>query len=568
MLGIDKTSSAELTEAINSMFRWYKHSAVCYAFLADLEPSKTTKEKDLEQCRWFTRGWTLQELIAPHTMAFFDKEWKFRGTKRKLKTVLSSITGIPKEVLEDVEEVFGQCIAKRMSWAANRQTTRQEDMAYCLLGLFNVYMPMIYGEGTAAFTRLQEELIKGNRDRSIFAWKVSATRDERKKQPYRGILAHSPSEFAHCGKYGRLQVAYRSNSDFVMTNRGIRFEGRLPLSFEGKAGYLLDLECCDFVTPEKMSWIGILMDKTGRNGYVRSDPHNMRYFDRFLDDQWYPPYLTLNRFFVAKDLYQRDVRDISRQYALCIKFKLPSNLHIVSVQPEELWDPIQSLFWTLGADTFIGAVWVRSDSGILSLLVCGTKRPHHTDMVPAETPEPGGDQAEKTKSPSPRRSLMRVLPDNIKGRIPWCYTYANGEAIHDERRMYSNTASGVSGPYEVNLPMLWRNIENPKPARHKSRWVPPGAGSHSRVELEAFTSLVEYLEQDAFLVDVRVSGNGAGPSEAGSGETQVGALLKPVPYRHVPSRSPSRSPTGKKSVKRSSGGGSTRQWRGSEATEL
>ncbi|KXJ86819.1 hypothetical protein Micbo1qcDRAFT_108284, partial [Microdochium bolleyi] len=196
---IDKTSSAELTEAINSMFRWYKESAVCYAFLSDLEHWQGTKQEDLEKCRWFTRGWTLQELIAPRVMAFFDKQWRFRGTKRKLGTVLSNITGIPTRVLSDGEEVFGECIAKRMSWAARRQTTRAEDKAYCLLGIFGVYMPMIYGEGSQAFMRLQEELIKGNHDRSIFAWRtptVSQAASSDDASQYRGILAHDPAEFA------------------------------------------------------------------------------------------------------------------------------------------------------------------------------------------------------------------------------------------------------------------------------------------------------------------------------------------------------------------------------------
>jgi len=99
---IDKSSSAELSEAINSMFRWYRHAAVCFAFLADF-PNGSTVAKSLASCRWFTRGWTLQELIAPHTVIFVDKAWAPVGTKADLGLAIEAITNIDQTILDGSE---------------------------------------------------------------------------------------------------------------------------------------------------------------------------------------------------------------------------------------------------------------------------------------------------------------------------------------------------------------------------------------------------------------------------------------------------------------------------------
>ena len=159
---IDKTSSAELSEAINSMYRWYQESGVCYAYLADVPPNAFSKS------RWFTRGWTLQELIAPSTVIFLDQKWQEIGTKSSLQRVISEITGIPTDILlgGDLEDAS---IAQRMSWASKRETTRVEDAAYCLMGIFSIHMPMLYGEGERAFIRLQEEIMRVSDDHSLFA---------------------------------------------------------------------------------------------------------------------------------------------------------------------------------------------------------------------------------------------------------------------------------------------------------------------------------------------------------------------------------------------------------------
>jgi hypothetical protein len=147
---IDKSSSAELSEAINSMFNWYHYAEVCFVYLnTKTGPELSTDE--LRSSRWISRGWCLQELVAPGQVKFFNRDWKMCGTRRQLAKKLHQVTNIEFELLD--REIFDRLdfesfsIAKRMSWAVNRKTTRPEDIAYCLLGLFDVHMPLLCGEG-------------------------------------------------------------------------------------------------------------------------------------------------------------------------------------------------------------------------------------------------------------------------------------------------------------------------------------------------------------------------------------------------------------------------------------
>ncbi|KAI5981745.1 heterokaryon incompatibility protein-domain-containing protein, partial [Pisolithus albus] len=174
---IDKRSSAELSEAINSMYRWYQNARVCYAYLNDVCESTCPTERDVNEFaesngwpEWFVRGWTLQELIAPQEVQFFNKDWVHIDSKRHLASTLEDITGIPCEVLTGGLAGKRLSVAQIMSWAAERKTTRVEDRAYSLMGLFGVNMPMLYGEGKKAFRRLQLEIIREYCDQSIFAW--------------------------------------------------------------------------------------------------------------------------------------------------------------------------------------------------------------------------------------------------------------------------------------------------------------------------------------------------------------------------------------------------------------
>jgi hypothetical protein len=164
---IDKSSSAELTKAINSMFRWYRNAAKCYVYLSDVSISTSSVsagicqsawEADFQGSRWFTRGWTLQELLAPASVTFYSSQDQLLGDKQCLAGVIHEITGIPIPALHGRPlDAFG--VAERMTWAAKRQTTEDEDGAYCLLGIFNIFLPLIYGEGKdSARKRLQKEI--------------------------------------------------------------------------------------------------------------------------------------------------------------------------------------------------------------------------------------------------------------------------------------------------------------------------------------------------------------------------------------------------------------------------
>ncbi|KAE9968195.1 hypothetical protein BLS_005978 [Venturia inaequalis] len=232
---IDKRSSAELTEAINSMFAWYRDSAQCLVYLADFkaeagsqgQPWSKEEISDLGKSRWFSRGWTLQELIAPRWLFFFDKNWsQFGGTLDvHFMSTVSTVTGIPPNMLATSEPKWRLLrkynIAQKMSWFGNRITTRKEDAAYCLLGLFDVNMPLLYGEGNKAFTRLQEEIIRRSADRSIFAW----------KNPFRdgkvGLLASSPHLFANSDYAMTGDSSFVLQPSFSLTNRGFQFQESL-----------------------------------------------------------------------------------------------------------------------------------------------------------------------------------------------------------------------------------------------------------------------------------------------------------------------------------------------------
>ena len=169
---IDKTSSTELSEAINSMFQWYAQAKVCYAYLADVPSGCDMAEKDspFRTSRWHTRGWTLQELIAPAIVIFLSNDWEELGMKSTLATLLEDITRVHNRVLTKDVPHFAFSVAIRMAWAAPRKTTRIEDEAYCLMGLFGISMSTIYGEGRRAFMRLQEEILKDELDASLFMW--------------------------------------------------------------------------------------------------------------------------------------------------------------------------------------------------------------------------------------------------------------------------------------------------------------------------------------------------------------------------------------------------------------
>ncbi|KAJ3487175.1 hypothetical protein NLG97_g6466 [Lecanicillium saksenae] len=241
---IDKTSSAELSEAINSMFAWYRNAQKCFVYLEDvvLDPASTSIPDIaslIQHSRWFTRGWTLQELLAPKSVSFYDKNWKYITDKASSLHALSLITSIPASVLEKQENIRNASIAQRMSWLSKRDTTRREDMAYCMFGIFDINLPLLYGEGDKAFTRLQEELIRSSYDHTIFCWSwPKAT----KPPAWVPALAPNAAAFANSSKViqrpgggiGRLP------SDYSITNLGIRMQLPILLSSDRTCFALLD----------------------------------------------------------------------------------------------------------------------------------------------------------------------------------------------------------------------------------------------------------------------------------------------------------------------------------------
>lgn len=221
---IDKSSPGELSEALVSMFHWYRDAQVCYAYLADVPVGDDTFAPNsmFRQSAWFQRGWTLQELVAPLQVVFLNNNWEEIGTKSSLQEAVTQITGIPAQVilLNHAGEIS---VAERMSWAANRSTARVEDQAYSLMGLFNVSMPMLYGEGEKAFERLQREILKVSDDQSLFAWSRDAPSNTTS-----GLLAKSPNDFKECGGVRESPTNWGFDSvPYSMTNKGLHIN--MPL---------------------------------------------------------------------------------------------------------------------------------------------------------------------------------------------------------------------------------------------------------------------------------------------------------------------------------------------------
>jgi hypothetical protein len=230
------------------MFRWYRKSKVCFAYLEDVsgEPGRKVVEieSDFEEVtppspcpalsflpgsRWFTRGWTLQELIAPKTVYFYDSSWNEIGEKRQLE---KEIAGIDSDVLRDHWSLYTKSIARRMSWASSRETIRIDDIAYCLMGIFNVNMPLLNGEGERAFIRLQEVIMRSNYDHTLFAWNhhfpntLFETGFMTEDGPLLGVGLLAPHPVAFGTSANMIPHTARTDP-YAITNRGLRIRLRL-----------------------------------------------------------------------------------------------------------------------------------------------------------------------------------------------------------------------------------------------------------------------------------------------------------------------------------------------------
>ncbi|KAI0968629.1 heterokaryon incompatibility protein-domain-containing protein, partial [Xylaria arbuscula] len=318
---IDKTNPADTQEAINAMFRWYQNASVCYAYLEDVDantvPSHTDltfeslpTDQDLDNvsskdnvispnsllrqalkdllinAKWFTRGWTLQELLAPPYLVFVDRVWRRIGTREIWADEIKEASGIEAKHLTsfDPENFMASSIAMRFSWASRRKTTVEEDETYSLLGLFGISLPLIYGEGRLrAFTRLQRELITVYNDDSIFAWKAlepvpesSNASNRRGYSTGRGILAPSIREFWDASSIVCLGL---HGSSFTMTNRGIELKAKRWRNGVDPGRFVVCLNCGNI---DSIVHIGIPLTHTN-GSYERiqvDELYNVRSLDR------------------------------------------------------------------------------------------------------------------------------------------------------------------------------------------------------------------------------------------------------------------------------------------------
>ncbi|OLN81492.1 Vegetative incompatibility protein HET-E-1-like protein 26 [Colletotrichum chlorophyti] len=284
---IDKSSSAELTEAINSMYAWYRSAEVCYVYLSDLSPVP-------EGLAGSYRGWTLQELIASKRIEFYDKKWNMIGDKGDLLVIIQEITRIDMSILRDSSDLQSLPVARRMSWVAGRRTTRVEDIAYCLLGIFDVNMPLLYGEGTKAFQRLQQHIATETNDLSLFAWQKMGEYEAGSTPEFSGIFADSPEEFSYCSTLMRHRDRFQFRNDFTVTNNGLQIKAqrlRLPENPSSHSThgadefYALSLDCLETSarTRDTPKWLAIWLLRVGTT-FVRAAPDQTYAFDSRL--QW------------------------------------------------------------------------------------------------------------------------------------------------------------------------------------------------------------------------------------------------------------------------------------------
>jgi hypothetical protein len=323
---IDKSSSAELSEAINSMFEWYRDAQVCYAYLSDVGPEPGST---FEQSKWFTRGWTLQELLAPEMMVFFDRGWREIGTKLRMRKLIESVTGITH--LINFEHAS---VAQKMSWASRRETTRVEDQAYCLMGLFGVNMPPLYGEGQKAFLRLQLTILGMSDDESIFAWTSAGEK--------LGLLAQSAGAFEHSGNVLQLNFA-RHRAPYSMTNKGLRMETPLiPVShyygnLEGTAfvnDFLVPLNC---QREGDLKPLSVHVRKVYRDQFLRIRPELLIALDQ-ADD----PNTQLGRHEVIYIKQQERIdQTLTHAFSIDISSALKHHLPVKTKQPDShtYWQP-------------------------------------------------------------------------------------------------------------------------------------------------------------------------------------------------------------------------------------
>lgn len=333
------------------MYRWYQRSDICYAFLSDL-PAASSLKTSLKECRWFKRGWTLQELIAPENLYFFDQDWNNRGSKKDLVEILSDITGINTSILLHAQQLSSVAVAQRLSWAADRKTTRIEDTAYCLLGIFDVNMPLLYGEEEKSFRRLQEEIIRSTADFSIFAWRMLSVAGNKKgpnDRVFCGILAEAPIAFASCGSFVKKMDYERQ--EFSISNIGVKTQAQIlcePIVGKHASRYIFPVAC---------SWaprrsLGVRLRMCGPDQFIRDDPWTLAEYTENLFR-----YAPKARYLLTElpEIYPRPGSQISdmslfiaQTRSHVLQIRLPTEMRIYDAWPGSRFDDEDRLFFVSG----------------------------------------------------------------------------------------------------------------------------------------------------------------------------------------------------------------------------
>ena len=284
---IMRESKTELSEAVNSMYQWSRRSEICFAYLHDVK-FPLPPEPDIEMFptpngwpKWFSCSWTLQDLLGPRIIRFFDQDWYLIGDKAKLAPKLADITGIPANILTNglphPDDPCRPSAAQIMSWAADRKATTREDRAYALMGIFEVHVPTKYGEHERAFHRLQVSIIKEYNDHSIFAW-FGRSRPG-------SILADDPSYFRESADVVRLDPYdafirecpganehVEDHEFFEVTERGVEIWLPIILGHDASSQHRVQakLACCRESQNGELVTLNLMPSLLSNTVYLRS----------------------------------------------------------------------------------------------------------------------------------------------------------------------------------------------------------------------------------------------------------------------------------------------------------
>ncbi|KAH7120574.1 heterokaryon incompatibility protein-domain-containing protein [Dactylonectria macrodidyma] len=409
---IDKTSSAELSEAINSMFSWYQMSKICYAYLADVEPISNhgLPKTSIRESRWFTRGWTLQELLAPRLLVMLAQDWSKLGYLDTISDLVSDITGIPEDALLNFQPSGSTSVGQRLSWVSNRITTRLEDIAYCMLGILDVNLTLLYGEGKKAFLRLQEELIKVSDDHTLFVWSYmpeihsgffpAARREQLRalhsreaeyliRQEARGatnnypiervahlvlndhwnnesrapvsMLSSDPVAFYDCGSYSRSQHAqFNSFTPYETNNLGLSI--RLPVfeTFESGRLVLIALGCERRHLESEVVCLVLERVRPGYHVFRRPNyPHHPTLLSGMARPAWHYKFKKIQVLRSVNMVLYADTSEAWRRLLIVFPLGMNGNIKVASHDPHGGWSSGGLLFRHPGECSILTANYLR-----------------------------------------------------------------------------------------------------------------------------------------------------------------------------------------------------------------